>query len=141
MSHFMQKVKYLALVVVLISALKPSYAQTEKPAPQKELQSLAEFTNADYNMGTILTGKNTEFTVSIKNISKSDTLEIETIKVSCGCTTPKYRNQELILPGQTAMVTLGFNGSARGEFTKFADIVFKGGYSKQIKFYGNAIVE
>jgi len=130
----------LSLLFLMIFSVT-AQGQSEKPGPLQDIHALAEFTNADYNMGTLKTGKNTEFTVTIKNISTADTLEVTDIKVVCGCTTPKYRSHELILPGKTSQITLGFNGSARGEFTKTASIIFKGGYSKEIKFYGVAVAE
>jgi hypothetical protein len=114
--------------------------QDSIPAP-KDIQLIAEFTNADYNMGNVPLGKGGEFNVYIKNISSSDTLMIVDIKVSCGCTTPKYRSNDPILPGKTSYITLGFNGSGGGAFTKFADIIFKTGQSKQVKFYGVAVAE
>ncbi len=133
--------KRIALILIMAFSLQYGLAQTEKATDKKTIDSLAVFTNATYDMGTIVTGKNVEFIVTVKNISVVDTLEIADVKVSCGCTTPKYRSHELILPGKTALVTLGFNGSARGEFTKQAEIVFKGGYSKQIQFRGVAVAE
>jgi hypothetical protein len=114
--------------------------QDSTPVP-KDIQLIAEFTNADYNMGNVLIGKGGEFNVYIKNISSSDTLMIVDIKVGCGCTTPKYRSNDPILPGKSSYTTLGFNGSGGGAFTKFADIIFKSGQSKQVKFYGVAVAE
>lgn len=116
-------------------------AQSDSLTTAKDINQLAAFTNADYNMGPTPIGKNTSFNVYIKNITANDTLWISDVKVGCGCTTPKYRVNEPITPGQTSFVTLGFTGSARGEFIKYADIVFKSGQTKQIKFYGQAITD
>lgn len=116
-------------------------AQNDSSKAVKDIHLLAKFTNADFNLGNIPVGKNTSFNVYIKNISKVDTLWVIDVKVGCGCTTPRYRAHEPILPGETSYITLGFNGSARGEFIKTADIIFKGGQIKQIKFQGNAIID
>lgn len=134
-------IRLLLPTLFLLLATASLRAQTDTANSRKDIHTLAAFTNADYNMGTIPVGKNTSFNVYIKNISTADTLWVADVKVGCGCTTPRYRVNEPITPGQTSFITLGFNGSARGEFTKFADIVFKGGQTKQVKFFGNAITD
>ncbi|MEI8111009.1 MAG: DUF1573 domain-containing protein [Chitinophagia bacterium] len=116
-------------------------AQKDTTPPPKDINLIAEFINADYEMGTIPMGKGTDFNVYIKNISSADTLMVVDVKVGCGCTTPKYRINDPILPGKISYITLGFNGSAGGEFTKFADIIFKSGQTKQVKFHGVAVAE
>jgi hypothetical protein len=116
-------------------------AQADSTKTIVDIHQLATFTNADYNMGPTPVGKSTSFNVYIKNISTADTLWIADVKVGCGCTTPKYRVNEPIVPGQTSFVTLGFTGSARGEFVKYADIVLKTGQTKQIKFFGQAVTD
>ena len=132
----------LFVLSILVGLLPPTLmAQQDSMSTPKDIQLIAEFTNADYNMGNVPMGKGAEFNVYIKNISSSDTLEIVDVKVSCGCTTPKYRSKDPILPGKSSYITLGFNGSGGGAFTKFADIIFKSGQSKQVKFYGVAVAE
>lgn len=114
-------------------------AQTIVPA-HTDIDKFLAFTNADYNMGKIPAGKPFEYNVTIKNISK-DTLIIQEVKAGCGCTTPKYRTGETILPGKSTFITLGFNGDAHGVFSKFADIYFKGGLTKQLKFNGETFTD
>ena len=85
--------------------------------------------------GAIAFGQPVQFDVTIKNISK-EPIKIENVKVGCGCTTPVYDATKAIAPGETAKVTLGYNGGAEGPFEKYADIFFSNGTSKQIKFFG-----
>ncbi|MEN9684953.1 MAG: hypothetical protein RLZZ28_739, partial [Bacteroidota bacterium] len=85
-----------------------SHAQQNNP-PARDINKYVQFTNADYDMGKIPSGKPLEYNVTIKNISK-DTLTIYEVKAGCGCTTPKYRSNEIILPGKSTFITLGFNG-------------------------------
>lgn len=129
------------LLFVLAGWSSSVSAQRDSTLAPKDIHLLAEFTNADYNMGNVPVGKGGEFNVYIKNISAKDTLMIVDVKVSCGCTTPKYRSNDPILPGKSSYITLGFNGSGGGPFTKFADIIFQSGQSKQIKFSGVAVAE
>ena len=133
--------KYVFIGLVFLLTGNTCLAQQDATPPPKDISLLAEFINADYEMGTIPMGKGTDFNVYIKNISSSDTLMIVDVKVGCGCTTPKFRSNDPILPGKSTYITLGFNGSAGGDFTKFADIIFKTGQSKQVKFHGVAVAE
>jgi hypothetical protein len=104
----------------------------------KGVNSILQFTNEDYQMGKIKSGTPLEYNVTVKNIS-ADTVSIKTIRVGCGCTTPKYKAGQVLQPGETTTITLGFNGSAVGPFSKFADIFFGNGLSKQLKFSGDAV--
>jgi len=100
-----------------------------------DISKVLKFTNDNYNMGTIAYGKPTEFNVDIENISAAP-ITLENIMVGCGCTTPKYTKGAVIAPGAHATVTLGFNGSAVGNFSKNATLFFSGNLVKQITFYG-----
>src|ERR1700733_6714792 len=107
----------------------------------KNIDNMVTLTNADYDMGRIPAGKPLEYNVTIKNISK-DTVILKEVKAGCGCTTPKYRTNEAILPGRSTFITLGFNGDAHGEFNKIADIYFNdGSLTKQVKFHGVAVAD
>lgn len=112
------------------------YTQAQEPAPvKKDVDKFLTVTNADYDMGKIAAGKPLEYNLVIRNISR-DTLVLQDVKVGCGCTTPKFRAGEKILPGKSTYIVLGFNGDAHGEFVKTADIIFAGGLNKQVKFHG-----
>lgn len=115
-------------------------AQTTPQLPAKDIDKIISITNADYDMGKISSGKPLEYNLVIKNIS-TDTIMLLDVKVGCGCTTPKFKANENLLPGKSTFITLGFNGGATGEFSKFADIIFSGGLSKQVKFHGIAVAE
>ncbi len=103
--------------------------------PKKDVDKILTISNADFDMGKIPAGKPLEYNLVIKNISK-DTVILQDVKVGCGCTTPKFRAGETILPGKSTFINLGFNGDAHGEFTKTADILFNNGLTKQVKFHG-----
>lgn len=103
--------------------------------PKKDVDKILSISNADFDMGKIPAGKPLEYNLVIKNISK-DTVILQDVKVGCGCTTPKFRAGETILPGKSTFINLGFNGDAHGEFTKTADILFNNGLTKQVKFHG-----
>ena len=122
--------KKLITIFLFFSAFQLN-AQT----PQTDITKVLKFTNDNYNMGTIAYGKPTEFNVDIENISAAP-ITLENVMVGCGCTTPKYTKGVVIAPGMHATVTLGFNGSAVGNFTKNATLFFSGNLVKQVNFYG-----
>ena len=105
-----------------------------------DINAMVAFTNADYNMGKIPFGKPSEYVITIENISK-DSIILKNVAPQCGCTTPKYKVGEVLLPGESTNVTLGFNGSSKGAFTKHATITFGNGMRKDVKFYGETYTQ
>lgn len=128
--------KCLLFVFMCLSTI-PIFAQATLPATQvqKEITKVLKFTNDNYNMGNIPYGKPTEFNVTIENISASP-ITLNNVQVSCGCTTPKFEANAVIAPGQKTIVTLGFNGSAMGNFTKNATLFLSDNLIKTVNFYG-----
>lgn len=104
------------------------------------LAGVAEFKNAEYNFGRITLGKPVSYDVEIKNIGH-DTLTLVNAKAGCGCTTPNFVPNQKFGPGQTIKVTIQFNGSVSGQFTRFTDINFSNGLSKQVRFSGEGVAE
>lgn len=123
--------KHLFLATLMLIGFIGAKAQTTPT----DITKVLKFTNDYYNMGTIAYGKPTEFNVDIENISTSP-ITLENVMVGCGCTTPKYTKGAVIAPSAHATVTLGFNGSAVGNFSKNATLFFSGNLVKQITFYG-----
>jgi hypothetical protein len=125
--------KSILVVAMMVFGVFNLNAQTT-PAPT-DITKVLKFTNDNYDMGNITTGKPTEFTVDIENISTAP-LTIDNVMVGCGCTTPKYTKGQVIAPGAHASIVLGFNGSAVGNFSKAATIFFSGNITKQVSFHG-----
>ena len=130
--------KIICILTLFVSAISLN-AQSDS-LPKKDPTKYIQLTNEDYDMGKIPFGKPLEYNVYIKNISL-DTLIIEDVRPVCGCTTPKFKTADKIFPGQSTFITLGFNGSTNGAFSKFADIIFKGGLTVQVKFKGVAVTD
>jgi len=127
----MKKIIFAAL---LILGMTQVHAQSA-PTQPTDITKVLKFTNDNFDMGNISYGKPTEFNVDIENIS-SAAITLENVMVGCGCTTPKYTKGAVIAPGAHAIVTLGFNGSAVGNFSKNATLFFSGNLVKQISFKG-----
>ncbi len=128
--------KYLYVSIIFLLSTTLSFSQQKNT--EKDLSKLVQLTNTDYKMGKIISGKPTEYNVTIKNIG-SDTISIQRVQAGCGCTSPKYAAGQVLKPGDVTMITLGFDGKAVGPFTKFADIFFGNGQSTKIKFSGEAV--
>jgi hypothetical protein len=103
-----------------------------------EINKIVEFKNAEYNAGQTLTGKAVEFVVEAKNISK-DTIVLITAKAGCGCTTPNFTPNQKLAPGETGKVSISFNGSATGPYTKFTDIIFDKGLIRRVTLTGEGV--
>jgi hypothetical protein len=129
--------KILIVGMVLLGFLTVN-AQTNSTPAQVDINKVLKFTNDNYDMGKITFGKPTEFTVSIQNISNYN-ISLDNVMVGCGCTTPKYTKDQAILPGATATVVLGFNGSAVGMFSKSATLFFSGSLTKAVSFHGEGV--
>ena len=129
--------KKFILFAFLLTVSANLFAQTAhaKAQVQKDITKVLKFSNDNYNMGNIPYGKPTEFNVTIENISSAP-ITLNNVQVSCGCTTPKFQANEVIAPGQKTTVTLGFNGSTMGNFTKNATIFLSDNLIKTVNFYG-----
>ena len=129
--------KKFILFAFLFTVSAQLFAQTApaKAQVQKDINKVLKFSNDNYNMGNIPYGKPTEFNVTIENISSAP-VTLNNVQVSCGCTTPKFQANEVIAPGQKTVVTLGFNGSAMGNFSKTATIFLSDNLIKTVSFSG-----
>ncbi len=108
------------------------------PAPLVDPNKDFEFKNDAYDFGKIPAGKAAKYELFIKNVSK-ETQELTLVQPGCGCTTPEYQQNQKILPGETAVVKLGFNGGAPGNgqpFSKSVTVTLKGHSPKVVTFKG-----
>jgi hypothetical protein len=136
----MKKVS-LFLSSLFVAALLNAQAPAQTPAangnmltPAADITKALSFKEENHDFGKIPYGKPVEFDVEIKNLS-NDSIKIENVKVSCGCTTPKYQPGPYA-PGENFKVTLGFSGYTEGFFEKSVDLFFSNGMTKQVRFHG-----
>ena len=121
---------FLAILTVLFTSI------TAKA--QQNIEQVLKFTNDQYEFGKISFGKPVSYTIEVTNISK-DTITLMNARPGCGCTTPNFKPNQKMAPGQKAQVGITFNGSVMGAFTRFTDIEFTGGLRKQTKFSGEGV--
>ena len=132
--------KKLVLLTTMAIAAIAGYSQTAAttPPPPADINKVLEFKNADYNAGQTTVGTPVSFVVEVKNISK-DTVTLITAKAGCGCTTPNFIPNQKFGPGQSPKVNITFNGGVTGPYTKFTDIIFDNGMTKQVKLSGEGV--
>lgn len=125
--------KFLLFILVCSSVFIAKAQHAEQP---KNISKYLEFSNDNYGFGKIPYGKAVEYNVIIKNIS-NDSVWIDDVKASCGCTTPKFEKGKKYASGENITVTLGFSGNSMGTFTKYATIYFNNNaFNKQVSFHG-----
>lgn len=140
----MKKIAFLMAVLLTATFLMAQTSavlttpavQTQTPADPTA--KVLEFKNSDYSFGKIPLGTPVSYVIEIKNIS-NDSITLQNAHAGCGCTTPNFVPNQKFGPGQTVKVNIGFNGSVSGVFTRFTDISFSGGLSKQTRFSGEGV--
>lgn len=114
-------------------------AQVAAPAPVLvDPNKDFEFKNDAFDFGKIAAGKPAKYELFIKNVSK-ETQELTLVQPGCGCTTPEYQQGQKIAPGESAKVSLGYNGGAPGNgspFSKSVTVTLKGHAPKVVTFRG-----
>jgi hypothetical protein len=87
-----------------------------------------------FDFGKIPQGKPVTHEFEVVNTSK-DTLKIENVQASCGCTTPVWK-KDPVAPGESTKINVGYNSLAEGVFEKPVTIYYNGGQVKSISIKG-----
>lgn len=88
-----------------------------------------------FDFGKIPQGKPVHHVFLVTNSGKQP-LKIDNVQASCGCTTPEWDKENVILPGQDGKITVGYNATAEGAFTKPITITYNGTLTRQINIKG-----
>jgi Protein of unknown function (DUF1573) len=89
-----------------------------------------------YDFGKIPQGKPVIHIFEVVNNGK-DSLKINNVQASCGCTTPEWDREKVQAPGEKTNITVGYNAASEGGFTKFITITYNGTQTKQISIKGD----
>lgn len=89
----------------------------------------------EFDFGRIPQGKPVTHIFEVANTGK-DSLRISNVQASCGCTTPEWEKNKVLLPGEKTKITVGYNAAAEGPFTKFITILYNGSLTKQVTIKG-----
>ncbi len=100
--------------------------------PATEFLSLKE---TEFDFGKIPQGKPVTHVFEFTNTGTTP-FSLENVQASCGCTTPVW-NKDIVAPGATANIVVGYNAQNEGEFAKPVTITYNGNQVKQITIKGD----
>lgn len=127
-----------ALTVIGLLMLVEAGMSQSKALPHAVSSSGREILNISstiHDFGAIPQGKPVYHIFRIENQS-SDTLRIDQVLSSCGCTTPSYQ-KEPIPPGGSTELKVGYNAEADGLFDKNITLYYNQGKIKTLNIRGN----
>jgi hypothetical protein len=110
--------KKFALICLFATMAFMANAQNETPAAaeQPEHGAKIRFEEMEHQYGTIQKGGNGDCEFTFWN-DGDEPLILQTVKASCGCTTPKY-TQKPVMPGQKGTIGVHYNTNNVGGFSK-----------------------
>lgn len=111
--------KKYALICLFASMAFMANAQTNVPAAGEntpEHGAKIRFEEMEHQYGTIQKGGNGDCEFIFWN-DGDEPLILQTVKASCGCTTPKY-TQKPVMPGQKGTIGVHYNTNNVGGFSK-----------------------
>jgi hypothetical protein len=120
--------KQLWMMAVLCLVTGFSIAQTK---PAADVLTLRE---SSFDFGKIPQSRPVTHDFEIYNGGK-DTLFLENVQASCGCTTPLW-SKDPIAPGGQSKITVGYNAAAEGPFEKTITIFYNGNQTKMMVIKG-----
>lgn len=118
--------------ILSTTPVPPAKQEQSTPASVDETLGMKE---TIFDFGKIPQGKPVTHIFEVVNNGK-DSLKIENVQASCGCTTPEWERNKAQAPGEKTNITVGYNAASEGPFTKFITITYNGTQSKQITIKG-----
>lgn len=139
--------KHLFLALTLCASTSMIFAQTAvktskvipSPAPVEVKATVVTegltVSKEAHEFGKIPQGTpvTTEFTIT-NNTKKA--FKLDNVQASCGCTTPEWNKEEIIQPGKTTAIKVGFNAASPGPFDRVITITYNATESKQVHIKG-----
>lgn len=89
----------------------------------------------EFDFGKIPQGKPVTHVFEFTNTG-SKPFSLENVQASCGCTTPEW-NKDVVAPGATSKITVGYNAQNEGPFAKPVTITYNGNQVRQIIIKGD----
>lgn len=108
--------KKFALICLFSGMALFAYAQNAETKETPQHGAKIRFETMEHNYGTIQKGGNGDCEFTFIN-EGDEPLILQTVKASCGCTTPSY-TQKPVMPGQTGSIKVHYNTNNVGGFSK-----------------------
>lgn len=115
-----------------------SSTNTQTSVPGTDTKPAAESINlkeTEFDFGKIPQGKPVTHVFEFTNTG-STPFSLDNVQASCGCTTPEW-NKDVVAPGATSKITVGYNAQNEGPFAKPVTITYNGNQVKQIIIKGD----
>lgn len=108
--------KKFALICLFATMAFSAGAQNGEPKETPTHGAKIRFESMEHNYGTVQKGGNGDCEFTFTN-EGDEPLILQTVKASCGCTTPSY-TQKPVMPGQTGTIKVHYNTNNVGGFNK-----------------------
>ena len=108
--------KKYALICLFATMAFMANAQNTEQNDTPEHGAKIRFEEMEHQYGTIMKGGNGDCQFTFWN-DGDEPLILQTVKASCGCTTPKY-TQKPVMPGQKGVIDVHYNTNNVGGFSK-----------------------
>jgi hypothetical protein len=130
------------ILFFLVTGISSVYAQKKKKESSAKPPSVATqghpdpilFSEILFDFGKIPQGRPVTHVFRFQNYG-FDSLRIENVQTSCGCTTPEYSKNPIII-GNGSEITVGYNAATEGYFEKSINVQFNKGSTKQLIIKG-----
>lgn len=106
---------------------------TQTPAAASKPEAI-KFSETTFDFGKIPQGKPVTHIFTVENIG-TDSLKIDNVQASCGCTTPEWSKTPVATGGKTT-IKVGYNSAAEGAFDKTITVYYNGGQVKVLNIKG-----
>jgi hypothetical protein len=127
--------KIILFIISFIITVSVCNAQTTSVASAVVAKpDFIQLKESGHNFGKIPQGRPTTYNFEIINIG-TEPLRLENVQASCGCTTPEW-SKDPIAAGATAIIKVGYNAYAEGNFTKTVTIFYNGNQTKTLTISG-----
>ena len=126
------KLQTVNSTAAVTSVTTPATTPATDAKPAEETISLTEI---EFDFGKIPQGKPVTHVFEFKNIG-STPFSLDNVQASCGCTTPEW-NKDVVAPGATSKITVGYNAQNEGTFAKPVTITYNGNQTRQIIIKGD----
>ena len=124
--------KKIPTLFVLLAAF--FFAGAQSTPTTGGTDDILKLKETEHDFGKIPQGKPVYYNFEIVNTGK-EALKLDDVHASCGCTTPEW-NREPIAPGATAVIKVGYNAAAEGNFTKSITITYNNNQTKLLNIKG-----
>ena len=130
----------VAFTFTSIAQNKVSTISTSKTSGSPAIDSVKSASKSislketEFDFGKIPQGKPVTHIFEFTNTGATS-VSLDNVQASCGCTTPDW-NKDVVAPGASSKITVGYNAQNEGPFAKPVTITYNGNQVKQIIIKG-----